>query len=216
MSARAIASLVVAVVVATVLLIAPVHADIFESIPVNDRDGASTTGVAGPYILRDDGGGALIFGSGFSGGIWRTGMEFDILGTFPQVQQAQLSLRFEVVSNPPAGYVVHGYVGDGTVTSADLLTNNPLTPVLTAPSGPYAVIDVTAYVQQLVTNHQRYAGFMFSGFPGGSGAAIRSSEPFVEAPKLTITAVPEPASTLIAGVVTLLVLARPRHNRALS
>jgi hypothetical protein len=198
------------VITAAVLAFLPARyssAATFIDLPVSDRDGFSDAGAAGPYTLRPDGLGALIFGSGFDTQtrLYRTGMEFDLLGTFPQVQQATLSFNFEVVQNPPAGFVIHGYAGDGSVSAADLLTNNAITPVLTTPASfpPAYTVDVTAYVQQLVSGNQRYAGFMISGFPGGSGAAIRSSEPVVLSPQLTITAVPEPAvgALLMLGVV---------------
>jgi hypothetical protein len=120
---------------------------------------------------------------------------------------------FEAVQNPPAGYVVHGYTGDGAVSATDLLTNNPLiSPRSTALP---ASIDVTAFVQQLVTNggDSGYAGLVLSGFTGGSGFSFRSSEPFIGAPLLTIQSVPEPI-TPAALAACGLVLNRRRRRTA--
>jgi hypothetical protein len=92
------------------------------------------------------------------------------------------------------------------VTVDDLAVNNQIAPVRTT-SEPY-VIDVTGHLYDLSLFDRPYAGFTLSGFPGGSGFAFRSSEPFVNAPILTITTVvPEPASIallmLLSAPVTL-------------
>jgi hypothetical protein len=104
--------------------------------------------------------------------------------------------------NPPASYTLHGYVGNGVVSASDLLTNNPLAPTRST-NDPF-VIDVTSFIQQRVANGDRYAGFTFTGFPGGSGLEIRSSEPFVNSPLLTVQAVLEPITVLPIALIALL------------
>lgn len=198
-----------------VLCIAPRSQGAFVQVrPVEDRDGTSQVSAdVGPWTLRADGGGALIFGTGFSGGFWRTSMEFDIRGVSGTVSQATLTYLFDVVSNPPAAYRLHGFVGDGVVTPDDMAVNNPIIGIQTAPQNfpPATQVDVSAFVQSLLDQHASYAGFTFSGFPGGSGAAIKSSEPFVNSPLLTITTVPEPMQgCLIVGFMSLGLLKRRR------
>jgi hypothetical protein len=180
---------------------ASASAAFFQDRAVSDRDGTSNIAAPnGPYSMRPDGLGALIVGSGWDSNslLWRAAMEFDVSSVSGTVSSATISFTREIVSNPPAGYRVHGYIGDGVVAASDLSVNNQLGPTYSTNSAP--VVDVTAYIASLVSAHRNFAGFTFSGFPGGSGMAIRSSEPFIDAPLLSITyTVPEPVS--IVGVI---------------
>lgn len=177
--------------------------------PVSDRDGNSTTLDAGPFTLRADGLGALLIGTGFDGldRHWRAGMEFPLAGVLPTVVEATLSFHVETEQNPPAAYRTHGYLGDGVVTAGDLAVNNPIAP--TASTADPHEVDMTAFVQSLVLQHASHAGITLSGFAGGRGFSITSSEPFVLAPMLTITSIPEPTTGLaVLGGSTLVCLRR--------
>lgn len=187
-------------------------AALYEDRPVSDRDGNTNVATPnGPFTLRPDGLGSLIVGSGWDSNslVWRASMEFDISSVSGTVSSASITYTREAVTNPPAGYRVHGYVGDGVVTASDLSVNNQLGPTYSTTAA--STVDVTTYVASLVSGHQSFAGFTFSGFAGGSGMAIRSSEPFINAPVLSITyIVPEPVS-LVSAAAAIPLLARRRR-----
>lgn len=190
-------------------------AAVSSSQPVSDRDGYSNGSLTGPFTLRPDGLGSLIVGMGFDSNTyhWRSGMEFDIAAISGTVTSATLSYTFSVVQNGPAAYQIHGYVGDGSVSAADLAVSNVITPVLTSPNTfpPPTTTDVTGYIKGLVNQHRAYAGFTFSGFAGGRGFAMVSSEPHVTPPTLNITyTVPEPVS---AGALLSLVMLGRRTRK---
>jgi hypothetical protein len=157
--------------------------------PTSDRDGASQVNAdTGPFALRPDGLGSLIVGSGFSGGTYRSGMEFSLASITGQVTQATFSFNIEITSDPPAAYRTHGYAGDGIVTATDLEISNEIAPIQTTTSPPQ--VDITSFIQSLIVQHKPYAGIVMSGFIGGHGFAITSSEPFVNSPMLTIMSIP--------------------------
>jgi hypothetical protein len=164
----------------------------------SDRDGSSTTLDAGPFALRPEGLGTLLVGNGFDDPNlhWRAGMEFALAGVLPTVVEAKLRFNVETVQNPPAAYRTHGYAGDGVVTAEDLTVNNQI--AATANTDDLREVDVTAFVQSLVTQQASHAGIVLSGFAGGRGFSMTSGEPFVLSPTLTITSIPEPTAALTA------------------
>lgn len=142
----------------------------------------------------------------------RGAMEFDVRGVPSGSTVTSATLSFV-----GAGFIVttqmqlHGYTGDGLVQLADLNDGTLLTFFNTnAAIHPNVfTLDVTAFVQSLVSSDADFAGFMLRATNEApdifNGADIASSEFGTAAhrPRLTVEfaqSVPEPASLALMGL----------------
>ena len=137
----------------------------------------------------------------------RAAMEFDI-GVLPSgavVTAATLKL---MSSDPNAMIGLYGYAGDGAVTWEDLVVQ---TWIISFDHHPgLNEVDVTGFVQSLVSSSESYAGFTLREEAADHFAIFRSMESAFP-PELVIEYVPEPATLallLLAGLVVL------RHRRS--
>jgi hypothetical protein len=181
----------------------------------NDDGIPDALGPAGDAFLR-------VLGSGAT---WRAALEFN-LGALPSTATLTGATLRLVDGGIQALELIeiHGYAGDGAIALADGTINNFLDSYLvlgnTGVANPH-LIDVTAFVQSLLTGGANFAGFMLRAgteAPGRiAGAEICSSESagtspctsdFV--PLLTLTyddgngnggngTVPEPGSLALFG-----------------
>lgn len=108
---------------------------------------------------------------------------------------------------------VHGYVGDGNIALDDFDKSNAIAGPLVAPST--IDVDVTAFVQGLVSNSDNFAGFNISADAFPSLGTFRRSWDSENAgpmagPRLTvdISAVPEPTSFASLFLICLTVVVR--------
>ena len=133
---------------------------------------------------------------------YRAAMEFDISGL--PVGALVTSATLKLMSmDPNATIGVYGYAGDGVVAAADLAVDNW---VLFFDHNPgLNVVDVTAFVQSLVSSSQNYAGFALREEATNHYAlfmSVESNSP----PELLIEYVPEPVTLgllLLGGLAML-------------
>jgi hypothetical protein len=113
----------------------------------------------------------------------------------------------------------NSYVGDGIVTFADCVVNNQIGPLYNGYAPPnggyYYYVPATSFIQSLVDNHQRYAGFMIENLEQIQTAFISSSSRYWSwRPQIQVTyyTVPEPSPIALLGMgaVSVIVCARRR------
>ena len=185
-------------------------------------------GPAGDPFLR-------VFGTGAT---WRAALEFS-LGALPSTSTLTSATLRLVDGGVQESEIIeiHGYAGDGVITLADGTINNFIDSYLvlgtTGTPNPH-LVDVTAFVQGLLTSGANFAGFMLKTSTEAAGRTagteICSSESAGTAPcttdfvpLLTLVfddgngngggTVPEPGSLALLGVGAL-AFAAWRRSRA--
>lgn len=220
-----------------ILLSTAAEATLLSTNPTDDRTGLSSVGGSGfsSTELRVE----VLLGARFPGGhaLARSGLEFDIspIPNGVTINSATLSLNaiapvFATVDTPVLE--VRSYSGDGTVAFTDMFDTSSLNPpgdFLTTASASFNAIDVTSFVQSLLTAGDDFAGFVLritgDDSTAGNSRTLRFSSNEVsdvaDRPLLTIdftrqSAVPEPASLALfaLGIAGLSLARRQRTIRA--
>ena len=142
----------------------------------------------------------------------REAIEFDI-STVPDVAIISATLSVPLIGFGPSPFVqISGYIGDGAVHADDLAVDNTIA-MASGDGGQTLSIDVTSFVQQLITSNMGFAGFTLSY--SGEGAAGSGPFPSLQQPTLSVSQTPLPSSLVMscaAGLVGLLAFARRRKK----
>ncbi|MEX2188380.1 MAG: DNRLRE domain-containing protein [Pirellulales bacterium] len=141
---------------------------------------------------------------------FRFALEFDIAAIPTGSTITSATLRFTEIRDENGGTVqLHGYSGDGAVSLADMVVSNVITADISDGSVGVNTIDVTGFIQSLVTGLSQYAGFMAMTVEASSSGPIynvQSNEaPTPENRPLLAVEYSEPLTTEIPEQSSLLV-----------
>ena len=144
----------------------------------------------------------------------RGAIEFDI-SSLPDVAISSVTLSVPLLGYGSSPSVqISGYIGDGVVNADDLAVDDTIA-MVSGNGGQTLSIDVTLFVQQLITSNAAFAGFTltYSGEgTAGSGPAPSPPQPTLD---VSTSATPLPSSLVMsgaAGLVGLLAFARRRKR----
>jgi hypothetical protein len=153
----------------------------------------------------------------------RVALEF-ALGGLPSdatITSATLTLHLPVAPLPTPNFAdVHGYAGDGTITATDMTVSNLLAGFSANAAGAVDIPIDPGFVQELLTTHEDFAGFMVRNMtmPSGVLSIYTSDSGFSHFdPTLAIEyeVVAEPGSLVLLGTGLALAARRlRRHGRA--
>lgn len=154
----------------------------------------------------------------------RAALEFDLsaLPSNSVVSAATFRICYGGASGTRAETLqFNGYAGDGVLSFADFQVNNQVGPLYNAfgpgNSSDFYEVPATSFIQSLVTNHNRYAGFMVENLWWNQTSFYSSRGGPSYSPSLVLqyTIVPEPSALLLAAsaIVCLLPLALAHARR---